>query len=898
MGFLSRRKIYVSSTIYNMAGNYSERTSYLKFLVLNGVLSKSDATVAETLVSGTLNGPRMNYRAYYRWAKNNYPEGMPIGGIYSDAKIQSDLVEPYISVPSGYTASADITTVNNADYWIWAEAYVYEHHPSLIDTEWNADIDNTNLITITFEDTTTVSFMPDNFDPLARYIYSRYSEVKEADDPEPRLVSTGLHYGPFGAPEDITVTSNHYLISEEEQTGQTQNRYNIVRTTKTYSDGRAPEITETKTVLGSRTYAGLKQVFERYNGIRPDAVNPDKAWWDISRISVWETPGTTTELVSESTTTSEIEPGVTETTVVREWNEVFLSSGSSWWYREDLWEKDNGTSSDAKLFIYKIGDGIAELDELGNNVKMVDGYFPMIPVRTDNVMVDAEPHLTEIFPQAEKAWKRATGGKRLTDLIDQVADNEDLEDIDYSFLIWGVSLNTLSREGKLYIYKFFDMMKNEQVQGSAEFDQYVEDAIAYSEHLDEQYNWLNPGAGPQSGPPEPAPEKPVINSPPLTTIHTQGQHPRTEHYNFKLNFNSITETIVAGKWKPDAKRNDVQLVKRPSIEAPDGYRQFWMNPPKKMMKTYSVFDIYWQENEDQHRILTVVGAYHENTVYKNKSVIITAEEALDDDEDSGFVVPLHMGTLRAMPIVWANQLALESILIIFNCYKIVKKKWYETFLGSLLIGLITMGIGAVFSGGASIMGGAGILGSNAAVGSMFGLSGVAGALAGAAINSIVMTTIMTVIQKVAVKLGPLGAIFSALAGIALGALAMANVTGQSFSLDVFLRADNLLKLTNATINAYSLHVQEQTQDIYGQMADLQSDYNKQKREIDQLMYELTGFASGFDPMILTEIHQNQGESRDAFNQRTLMTGSDIAELTHRLIDSFASTSIDLEAMKG
>ena len=93
-------------------------------------------------------------------------------------------------------------------------------------------------------------------------------------------------------------------------------------------------------------------------------------------------------------------------------------------------------------------------------------------------------------------------------------------------------------------------------------------------------------------------------------------------------------------------------------------------------------------------------------------------------------------------------------------------------------------------------------------------------------------------------------------------------------------------------------MQAKTQDVYAQMRDLDEQYKKQKREIDELMYELTGFASNFDPMALTEILQESFEMRDAFNQRTLMTGSDIAELTHSMIGSFTSVSLDLEAMRG
>ena len=139
--FGSRTKIYVTSVIYNMAGEYSERTNYLKFLVLNGVLSQSDKSLADTITSGTLNGPRMNYRAFFRWSKLNYPEGMPLGGIFGSSPINPELIEPFITVPVGSVAVGEQVILGFADYWNWAEEYMVENHYDLLDTDWNADID-------------------------------------------------------------------------------------------------------------------------------------------------------------------------------------------------------------------------------------------------------------------------------------------------------------------------------------------------------------------------------------------------------------------------------------------------------------------------------------------------------------------------------------------------------------------------------------------------------------------------------------------------------------------------------------------------------------------------------------------------------------------------------------
>ena len=896
--FGSRTKIYVSSSVYNMAGDYEERTSYLKFLVLNGVLSNSGNSLADTITSGTLNGPRMNYRAFFRWARLNYPEGMPLGGLIGSTPINPELVDPHIPVPAGSIAKAEMVILDFADYLQWAEAYVLENYPDLFASNWDADIDeSTSVITITFEDTTTVTFTPADYDPAGKYLYARYSEIIPPVDPNPQLVTTGDEVGPYMSAGSLPDTDRHYLESTTVTEDVVQTRHTIVRVLKTYSDGRPAVLTETKTPVETRTYDRTTQRYERYTNLRADVTEPDRSWWDISRISIWEAPAYDTNLITETDNVVEIEPGVFENTNTQELEEVFLPTGSRWWGREDEWEKDNGHKSPAKMFLYKIGSGNAALDELDDTTVVMDGYFPMIPVRTNNKMIDEEPHLTNIFPIAKKAWKRASGGKKIEKLLDQVKDNPDLKDIDYAFTIWGVPLNTITREGKLYIYKFFQLMMQNQAGGADAFNAYVAQAAAYKAYLDAMEEWQNSGDTENTEPPV-APVAPPMLPPTATTIRTNGQHPETAHYDFRLSWNSISEEIIEGRWEEDNRINSVKIEKGEGVEVASGFFGRLTDAFSFFSQNYNTMILYWQESETHYRKMTVIGAKHKNVVYRGKSVDITSDEALDDGDDSGFIIPLHMSTLRSMPVVWANQLALEGLLIIFNCYVVVKKKWYQTFLGAILISLVTMGLGAVFSGGASVLNGAGLLGSNIAVGSMFGLTGMAGALAGAAINAIVMTTVMAVIQEIAMKLGPLGAIFAAIAGIVMGGVVAGQMSGQGFSFDVFMRADNLLKLTTATINAYGIHVQAKTQDIYAQMRDLDEQYKKQKREIDALMYELTGLSSGFDPMALTEILQGSFENRDAFNQRTLMTGSDIAELTHGLIDSFTTASLDLESLKG
>jgi hypothetical protein len=77
------------------------------------------------------------------------------------------------------------------------------------------------------------------------------------------------------------------------------------------------------------------------------------------------------------------------------------------------------------------------------------------------------------------------------------------------------------------------------------------------------------------------------------------------------------------------------------------------------------------------------------------------------------------------------------------------------------------------------------------------------------------------------------------------------------------------------------------------MQALQQSYEARSSEIERLSQEMLGSASGFDPLQMTQLLQTSAESSDSFLSRTLMTGSDIAQLTQEMISDFASQTLTL-----
>jgi len=128
-----------------------------------------------------------------------------------------------------------------------------------------------------------------------------------------------------------------------------------------------------------------------------------------------------------------------------------------------------------KVFIYKIGDGIAALDDY--RVQLDDGtatreFYPFIPLRINNKSVfEAGSPATGKEDEIREAWKKGLGGD-IDDALTEIEANPSLGDIDYAYLVFGVSLNTQSNVEKQYLFEFFRTLAGRQTTTAADFTNY------------------------------------------------------------------------------------------------------------------------------------------------------------------------------------------------------------------------------------------------------------------------------------------------------------------------------------------------------------------------------------------------------------------------------------------
>jgi len=237
------------------------------------------------------------------------------------------------------------------------------------------------------------------------------------------------------------------------------------------------------------------------------------------------------------------------------------------------------------------------------------------------------------------------------------------------------------------------------------------------------------------------------------------------------------------------------------------------------------------------------------------------------------------------------------MFIVFNCYQVVKQKWYQTGLFKVVVIIVIIVI-AVFTGGAA----AGLLGTAASVGAAVGLTGIAAIIVGTIANALAAMLLIKLIGVVAVKAfgEKVGTIIGAIAGIIAVAVGSSVINGgtvaQGFS--SLTTAENLTKLTVAAGNGYAGYMQAAVQETVGETNALLERYNDQSKAIAQQYNDVIGTDRGIiDPVTLTDATQHIYESMDSFISRTLMTGADIAEMSYSLLENFVdittSTSLDV-----
>lgn len=880
MGLFSSTKIYVSSVVYNLAGAEEGRPDFLKSLIQGNIISSTNFDVVDTLQSGYLKSPGIKLRNFFNWSEDNYDYvGMPKGEFSSSFDIDNDVVAANIPHDTGADVTLSEVIVGGADNYYFADRWMLENYPDQEDDGiWTSDFDDvTNEIVVTLADTSVHRFVDPDFDQRGDYLYATYS------------ISTPGSAGPVeaGTLNDIGTSAfpdmTGWGLVSNTSTGHTETLNRTTTVISSYSDGR-PDETSSSSTTSSGSWTEVHEVYDKveYQGKDPLL---DRTWSLRTIQNRTQLAHLHADFVSTNTTTTDIGGGVTRTDVTTVTQEVIVLDRS---YRDDTQDITISSFEGPKVFIYKLLSGIPAIDAAIHRTTPTEQYYPFIPARLDNKMVD-ETNFPDLYPIAKKAYKKSTGGKYDT-FIKKISDNEKINDIDYVYCVFGVSANVIERDCREYMYRYLKALEESQLYDTSHYTAWKGSMLSAASSNDMWKQWKDAQSHPLDplyGTPEPLPSR--FSSIPTNEvkINSDGTGPENLNYDIRISWQSISEETGTGVMTPGKKKGDIWWTSSGTEVFPTAL--------KGSSRTISVdyMELNWQVDETSWKRLNVVGMVHRNYIYKGKFVEIGLKAAVTDPDESGFIFPLHKEIYHSLPLTHGTQMATACCFAVLNCYVVKKTGFFGSFFFKVILFVVVIAISIYFPPVA------GLLGSNAAVGAALGFTGLAGLVVGAVANLIAASLLLKIIGAVAVVVfgDKLGAIIGAIAGVIAITVGAGMLGGQSFSTAISQLGTitNIMGLANAAGQGVQGYVQASIAGMNRQLTTLQDEAKVRQAELKSLYAENIGYGRGqYNAMALTDYVPLTPERPSVFLARTQMVGSDNISMQMAFIRDFAKLTLAVD----
>lgn len=517
-------------------------------------------------------------------------------------------------------------------------------------------------------------------------------------------------------------------------------------------------------------------------------------------------------------------------------------------YPENEEEEEEGL---LEIFIYKKGSGNEVLDSFFGTTTSAGSFYPTIPFRYDNA-----PITGDAYKLCKKAFRKAFN-QDYDKILEEINNHESVEDIDYALVVFGISLNTKDNTSKKYIYKFLQHLMNHQPD-----------------------DWYSKQIG----------NKGFLRLD--LRVRSIQKDDGTVNFRYYYDWALITEEIGTGILKEEKKEGDLWFEK---VELSTEEREKFQN----LENPKNIVALCWQETKNRWRKLIIYDLVHKNEIYGDNSDDTKAVDAIDDEGTSKFIVLLHEEIYHSFSLVERTQIAASCAYLVLNYYEVHEPDFWEEWLPIILTvaAIVLTVVITVVTGGAGI----GLLGPAEAVGATLGFTGTTALIVGATVNALAALLVAYIISEVAIEVS--AAIFGEKWGRVIGTIVAAILSvGISAGvnsvniIDALTKADNLIKISQATTNAYSNYLKASAIELNEQTQKMWDETFKDISRINKMTQELYGFRE-IDPAHVDEYiselmeRSELTERMEDFLARTLLTGSDIAEIQKQFITNFVENTI-------
>ena len=571
------------------------------------------------------------------------------------------------------------------------------------------------------------------------------------------------------------------------------------------------------------------------------------------------------------------------------------------------------TTTTYGFVIYKQGSGFTEFDVLFSKPQALENtYSAFLPFRAWNTFLSDEEgkeYLPEVYSLAKKGANIAIGDNKYTELMDIIANNKDIGEIDFAYLHFGVPLNIPYDFGKEYIFEYFNNIADYNTEfGKLTYipysDLYVSDES--SNYYEDYYGTIFDGLSSR---------KSII--PGTVYIRSPGTN---LNFNITINWDHITKTTKQGLVKPDAKVGKFYVWnQREPINIGVGYKLVYVDSgnsgaweQKSVGPVYTSAEVLYiahQETSNRYTEIQVWSAEQLNYIYGGKYTATYSDDAFADKDLSDFIIPIQYNSFLETNMAKMDNTMQCCYNLVFNCYKVKKKKWYQTGLFGFVVIIVAIIITVVACYINPALGAAVAKGLSATVGGVVAgtmtVSMAAYIAIAMAVNAIVAIALSMILIPAA------QAIFGEKLGLIIGTIIIIVLTmGTSFTTNgISFSVSNITTSISSNPGLFTASVAMQGGNVYAQLLGIKAQsvlakinnlylsYQDKMEEIQEKTDELLGY-NQYSPLFLSSILDPEEpliyEDRDTFLTRTLMVGSDIVDLTLTSITNFTKLNLNLE----
>lgn len=891
-----KRKVKVFSDVYNLAGDINDRPNFLKTVVIDQVLHKLKPSMSEALHDAYVGGHGIALRRIVPYAERiNYYEkvGQNQATIQTSKSVGINELTDAMNYRFGFDVRVYEAVISNLDIEWWTLQHLYLYFPEYTDKIFESIYD---------EDTgeIKVDFFENQED-------EEPSETLVFPSPSFTAALTGsgeflyVVYGGLGSPEVLEEVEvpPHPVDEFPDMTG-----YDILTdstTTVVFDWNREITVLDVYDD-GSENTQYFEQPYKTAGDVRTRSYRKIV----VIPASEGQINATRETYLSNNTDSFKLVPVVTNE--VEEMNgftrytetvNYVLEPQKLLYTHYTLAEIFHLGSQE--VFIYQKGSGDGLYDDLFTNAVSGGKYFPFVPIKTDlrpgtkarQVFIDkndiGSSSLDGLYDMNKKMIRKLTGKMSSYDqIIDSLKDGGDTDKINYAYVIYGATLNTPENAALRYIFHFFkEISRHSPTLGSEYSDYQTEWNVAHQSRLNWQawYDAQGDADSPWFGEPEPG----ILAYPTPPTLSISLRSNEALNLNYTVSWNGVSTVNGIGQAQAGMKMGEVRYktggVNRDEIIIDVG------KPPTNVANTSGQsITYYFQKTVDTWESITIYGLSSFNLIHRGKGISISGHDAIEDSDETGLIIPINEAIFKTMGLVQSTQFATACTYLMINYYSDTKQKWYQTGWFKIVLS-ITVIVVSAFTAGAGAGPATGIGG---AIVSAAGMTGVAAAIVAAVTNAVAAMIISRIVTSVAVKLlgDKIGIIVGAIVSMVTMKAINSYANGQPINLLDSFNADSLLKLASTITQDLGKLFQEGILDIQKKMMEAQEEFDKKSEELNQLFATEFGDRGRIDVLKFLDAQDRTGmiaESPESFIARTLMTGSDISELSVGAI----STTLDM-----